>query len=154
MGIEEVQRALALARSDETADFGSAVPPEEVIATEDYLDIRFPASYREFVRTVGWCSFGGREFYGITPGGLAATSVPSVVFATRTERQHGLPAGLVIVEDSGGDEQFVLDERDLNAEGEAAVKVWTPASDPTGDLEVVASDFGSYLLQAATGASG
>jgi hypothetical protein len=150
MGVEEVKRALALARTKEGADIGSGVSDQAIAAAEDYLGIRFPTSYREFVSAVGWCSIGGRDFYGITRDGVAATSIPSVVFATRSEREDGgLPAGLLFVEDSGADEKFVLDTRELNAEGDAPVKAWTPASDP-GSLEIVAPDFGSYLLKAAT----
>ncbi|MBO0836355.1 MAG: SMI1/KNR4 family protein, partial [Actinobacteria bacterium] len=86
-----------MAQGDETADFGSGVQGEEIVAVEHYLGVKFPASYREFLKRVGWCSFGGREFYGITPGGVTATSVPSVVFATRSERQHGLPESFLVI---------------------------------------------------------
>jgi hypothetical protein len=150
VGIDELQKALAQARSDDTADFGSPVPAEDIAAIEEYLGVKLPNSYREFVASVGWCSFGGREFYGITRKRLDATSVPSVVFATKAAREHGLPMGMLLIEDSGSEEQFVLDARELGVDSEAAVKVWTQAKTPTAPLEVVAPDFGSYLLQAAT----
>lgn len=146
MGVEELTRALSIAQSDETADFGDGASPDEIEAAEEYLGIKFPASYREFLRLVGWCSFGGREFYGITPGGVGATSVPSVTFATQAERVRGLPRTYILIEDSGGDEQFVLgsgapDDRD------SPVEVWRPGTKDKG--LTVAPDFGSYLLQAA-----
>ena len=149
MGVDELNRALELARTHERADLGSGVSDQAIAVAEDYLGLRFPTSYREFVSAVGWCSIGGRDFYGITREGVAATSIPSVVFATRSEREDGgLPAGLLFVEDSGADEKFVLDIRELNAEGDAPVKAWTPASDAVS-LEILAPDFGSYLLKAA-----
>jgi len=131
MGVDELNRALELARKDERADLGRGVPDHAIAAAEDYLGLRFPPTYREFVSAVGWCSIGGRDFYGVTRDGVAATSIPSVVFATRSEREDGgLPPGLIFVEDSGGEEKFVLDTRELNAEGDAPVKAWTPASHP------------------------
>ncbi len=154
MGIEELKRALELARVAEGVDLGSGASDRAISAAEDYLGLRFPTSYREFVSEVGWGSIGGRYFYGITPDGVAATSIPSAIFATRSEREDGgLPPWLLIVEDSGSDEQFVLDTRDLNAEGDAPVKAWTPASDASS-LETLAPDFGAYLLDAAKRHSG
>ena len=83
---------------------------------------------------------------------MAATAIPSVTFATRSERQLGLPTRLLLIEDSGGEQQFVLDLGELSPDGDAAVKAWTPGSDPS-ELEVVARNFGSFLLQAATEAT-
>jgi len=137
-----------LAQSAEYPDFGPPASEDMIQAAEQYLGLRFPPSYREFLALAGCGSFSGREFYGITPGGIEATAIPSVTFATMDERRHGLPAHFVLFEDPGTDEQYVLDTQDLSREGEAPVKVWRPASD-RGSLAVVASDFGTYLLRAA-----
>lgn len=65
---------------------------------------------------------------------MTATSVPSVVFATRSERRHGLPESFLVIEDRG-EGQCVLDTGRINAEGEVEVNVWTAALGPQGDLE-------------------
>jgi hypothetical protein len=152
MGVEELRRGLAMAQSVESADFGSPASPEMIRTAEDYLGVKFPPTYREFVASVGFSSFSGREFYGITRSGVAAKAIPSVIFATMDERRHGLPPQFLLIEDSGGEEEYVLDTQDLGASGDAPVKAWTPGSDPA-NLEVVAGDFGSYLLKAAESAA-
>jgi cell wall assembly regulator SMI1 len=152
MGIEELRRGLEMAQLDDNADFGTPASPELISSAEEYLGVTFPPTYREFVASVGWGSFAGREFYGITPSGVIAKAIPSVIFATKDERQHGLPSRFLLIEDPGGEEEYVIDTQDLGRNGDAPVKVWTPASDPA-NLEVVADDFGSYLLRAAEAAS-
>jgi hypothetical protein len=146
---DKVIKALSIASADRTAHFGSSAPDHLIAEVEAGLEVTFPSCYRQFIRTVGWCSFGGREFYGITPDGMAARSIPSVAFATLAERRIGrLVQGFIVIEDSGAEETFVLDLRGAEATGEAAVRAWTPGADPT-NLEILAPDFGTYLLDAA-----
>jgi len=143
-----MRRGLELAQRAEYADFGPPATPELIDEAEDYLGLKFPPSYREFLAEAGCGSFAGREIFGIVPGGIAATAIPSVTFATSDQRRHGLPHQFIVVEDPGTEEAYVLDTSDLGPDSEAPVKVWTPGSDP-GDLEVLAPDFGTYLLTAA-----
>jgi hypothetical protein len=150
MGLADLDQALDLLRSDDVADFGQPVADATIAAAENALGIRFPPSYREFVKRVGFCAIGPRELYGITRSGLDATSVPSVIFATRSEREAGgLPPELLLIEESGGGEMYVLDTRAANSDGEAPVKMWTPAFHDARDLETLAPDFGAYVLDMA-----
>jgi hypothetical protein len=154
MGVTEMKRALEILSASDLADIGQPVAGELVADVEDHLRIHFPPSYREFVKKVGYCAIGSREIYGITKSGLSAASVPSVVFATRSERETGgLPAGLLLIEDSGGDEMFVIDTRVTKEDGEAPVKVWMPAFHDALELPEVGRDFGTYLLAAVERAS-
>src|SRR5438270_7923196 len=139
MGAEEMRRGLELAQSAEYADFGPPASPEMIADAERYLGITFPPSYREFLAVVGCGSFAGRELYGITPTGIAATGIPSVTFATADERRHGLPPQFVLVEDPGTDVEYVIDTGEVGGDGEGPVKAWTRGSDPA-NLEVVAPD--------------
>ena len=75
-------------------------------------------------------------------------SVPSVAFATADQRRYGLPHPFIVIEAPGTEEEYVLDTGDLGPDGEARVKVWIPGRDPAS-LEVIADDFGTYLLTAA-----
>src|SRR5207248_5241372 len=146
MGVQEMRRGLELAQSAEYADFGPPASPDMIADAEKYLGIRFPPSYREFLAAAGCGSFAGRELYGITPDGTAATAIPSVTFATADEWRHGLPSQFVVIEDPGTDEEYVIDTSEVGRDGEGPVKVWTQGKDPA-DLEVLAPDFGSFLLQ-------
>jgi len=152
VGVDEMKRGLQLAQRAEYADFGPAASPKLISEAEEYLAVKFPPSYREFLSAAGCGSFAGREIFGIVPDGVAATAIPSVTFATNDQRRHGLPRQFIVVEDPGTEEEYVLDTGDLGPDGEAPVKVWTPGSDPS-DLEVLAHDFGTYLLAAAEKAS-
>jgi len=141
-------RGLDLAKSAADADFGPPASAAMIEEAETYLKLRFPRSYREFLAAAGCGSFAGREIYGIVPDGLAATAIPSVTFATSRKRSRGLPQRFVLIEDPGTEEECVLDTQDLTPDGEGRVKVWIPGSDPN-HLEVIATDFGTYLLKAA-----
>jgi len=153
MGLEELERALAVGTEHDVIELGGSVPEKSVSEIELHLGVRFPPSYREFVRRVGFCSILSREFYGITKSGLFASAIPSVVFATKSEREAGgLPQELLVIEESGGDETFVIDTRATRADGEAPVRVWTPAFRDSPDLTAVAADFGEYLLDAVEAA--
>lgn len=55
----------------------------DIKALEDGLGVKFPPSYKEFLRKFGALSFAGDTYYGITEKILAATSVPSVLFAKK-----------------------------------------------------------------------
>ena len=148
MGVQEMRRGLELAQSAEYADFGPPAGPEMIAEAEKYLGIEFPPSYREFLAAAGCGSFAGRELYGITPSGIAAMGIPSVTFATADARRYGLPPQFVLIEDPGTEEEYVIDTGELGSDREGPIKVWTQGSNPA-NLEVVAPDFGTYLLQAA-----
>src|SRR5690348_1368623 len=145
MGVEEMRRGLELAQSAEYADFGPPASAEMIADAEQYLGIRFPPSYREFLAAAGCGSFAGRELYGVTPDGTGASAIPSVTFATADARRHGLPSRFVVIEDPGMEEEYVIDTGEVRGDGEGPLKVWTLGSDPA-NLEVVAPDFGTYLL--------
>jgi hypothetical protein len=149
MGITEVVRALDIALKSDRANWFAPVSEDMIAAAEDYLAVRFPPSYREFVSRVGFLGIGPREFYGVTKSGLSAAAIPSIIFATQSARKTGgLPKGLLLIENSGGEEVFVIDARSTTAGEEAPVRVWMPAFHDSLELPEIATDFGSYLLAA------
>lgn len=74
-----------------------------------------------------------------------------MIFATDKARQRGLPRGYVVIEESGSDEDYVLDCNHSDVGDDAPVRVWRPGM--SGALETLAEGFGAYLLQAATRAT-
>ncbi len=150
MSIEDfVATAQIIADHDEASRFRGEQPDELVERAEAALGIKLPPSYRAFVRQLGAGHIAGEEFYGVTSDDFVDSSVPNGIWLTLTERQDsGLPDPFVIVyEDDEGDYYALDSSRDAGG-GEYPVVRWTPGgSEPGDDLEIVASDFGSFFRE-------
>lgn len=79
----------------EEDDFFGEVSEECITKAEETLSVRFPQSYREFIKKYGSGGIGGSELEGVQ-GHLGA----SVVNATERWRKLGLSMKLIVVEDS------------------------------------------------------
>ena len=148
MSLEDYREAVSLisAHSD-SADFGGQRPAELVERAEAALGVRFPPSYRAFVRELGAGDVAGEEFYGITSDEFVDSSIPNGIWLTLREREDsGLPEHLVIVYEDGEGDYYAVDTSKEGSEGENPVVLWIPgASQPDDDLEQVADDFGTFF---------
>ncbi|MCF5222740.1 hypothetical protein ALP36_03567 [Pseudomonas syringae pv. coriandricola] len=73
-----------------------------ILDFEKEMGIAFPASYKLFLKKFGALSFAGDTYYGATKSGLAATSIPSVFFATMKARSQGdADSKMVVIYSSG-----------------------------------------------------
>ena len=156
MGEAELERGIsAVGVSDRCFFIG---PREEalVAAAEIALELRFPPTYRRFVRELGAGSVGSHEFYGVTDGDFAHGVVPNGIWLTLDERKNlSLPRHLLIVGDTGMGEYYAVDTSRRGSDNESPVVVWAPERASDGDeLEVVAEDFGSFFLSAIEGEFG
>lgn len=84
----------------EEKDFFGEVTEKEISKAEEMLGLKFPQSYREFVKNYGSGGICGVEILGVQ-GELGA----SVVKATERWRKFGLRNDLIVIEDSG---EFVM----------------------------------------------
>ncbi|NML35538.1 SMI1/KNR4 family protein [Paraburkholderia antibiotica] len=85
-------------------------------AVETLLGLTLPSSYRKFVADFGAVDFYGFEVYGIPSEDPAQeTSVPSCAWLTRSEREHGLPSGFLVIGSSGDGLTYVLSAIEPNA---------------------------------------
>ena len=64
--------------SGEEIECSSPITEKTICEFERGLDLKFPESYRQFLKTFGFLSFDGEEFYGVTPSGINAKNLPSV----------------------------------------------------------------------------
>lgn len=129
------------------AAFVGGVPFEEVWVAENYLEVRFPDSYREFLQRYGAGSFGGKEVYGL---GVPATGLPNVVWATEALRASDdfFPADLVVIQDTGEGDILCLATSRMNDQNECPVVQWIPEmSFEEQAFEVVNSTFAHFLLR-------
>jgi antitoxin YobK len=150
VSLEDYREAASLISShSDSARFGRERAAELVERAEAVLGVRFPPSYRTFVRELGAGDVAGEEFYGITSDEFVDSSVPNGIWLTLREREDsGLPEHLVIVyEDDEGD-YYTLDTSKEGSESENPVVLWIPgASQPDDDLEQVADDFGTFFRE-------
>jgi hypothetical protein len=148
MGMTELSTALRLIADHPALVHLVGPRPEELVAwAEQALNVRFPPTYRTFLRQLGADAFGSVKVYGVCDDDWEDSGIPDMVWLTLTNRRAGwLPERFIHIADDGMGGMIVLDLGDPGPEGEPRVKVWETRFDPGDDLEVLASDFGTYLL--------
>lgn len=128
---------------ENAANFADGCSPEKLEAAEAQLGARLPPSYRRLVEEFGTWDIAGLEFLGIyrTPamGGELLGSVRETIDARAS---LGLPDSMIVVmlDDLG---LIVLDNSDLDEDGEAPILSWTP----DGQSERLGDNFGAYALE-------
>jgi len=123
---------------------------ELVAAAEAALGLRFPETYRRFVRERGAGSVRGVEFFGVTTTNFLSGNVPNGPWLTLDRRRAWkLSPSLVIIQHRNDGPDVALDATQADSvDGEWPVVLWRPGVTQPGDkLERVASDFGSFFLQ-------
>ncbi|WP_052666456.1 SMI1/KNR4 family protein [Nitriliruptor alkaliphilus] len=144
------ESASALLREDENRC--DVVGPRDeplIVAAEEALGLRLPPSYRAFVARFGAGDVAGEEIFGVIHGDFSASGVPDGIWMTlEGRRDWNLPSTMVVVSFDGGTDYLVLDTARGGEDGEAPVLVWRPGSSAPGDdLEQLAPDFGTWLLE-------
>ena len=142
----ELERAFALiAAHPEQASFEGPRPKILVRAAEKALGLALPPTYRRFVGELGAGNLGCAEIYGVIDADFERSSVPDAIWATLRAREHDcLPADLVIVGDEDG-ELACLQVR-AGAEEGPVLRLYAGEDEERRGSEVVAPDFGTYLL--------
>ncbi len=146
MSMNDLERAFALIHEHpEHASFEGPRPKILVRAAEKALGLRLPPTYRRFVAELGAGNLGSAEIYGVIDADFERSSVPDAIWATLRARENDcLPADLVILDDEDG-ELTCLQVRSGDEEG-PVVRLNAGEDEDRRGSEVVAPDFGSYLL--------
>jgi antitoxin YobK len=134
-------------RHDDLADFMGERPEELVAHAEDALGVKFPPTYRAFVKELGAGDIAGEEFYGVIDDNFESSGVPNGIWLTLHERtDSGLPPELVVVYTDVEGNYYALDTGRDGDSGEHPLVLWGPGVSQAGDeLETVAGDFGEFL---------
>ncbi len=104
MSYTNFEKAIELIEVHKTLINGSiSNPKEELIElAEKTLNVKFPFSYREFLKKFGYLAFGGSEIYGLIDSNFIDSSSPDVVWMVLTDRKKfGLPPQYIILWDLG-----------------------------------------------------
>ena len=127
--------------------FAGPKSSELVEKAEVALGLRFPRSYRDFVTKLGCGSIGGYEVYGITTDNFERASVPNGIWLTLEERESsGLPDHLIIVYGLGDGTYYALDTSQTDENGECPIVAWPVGGTSDTTLEIIADDFGAFIL--------
>ncbi len=148
MSLDDYPAAARLvSEHSDLADFVGERPEELVERAEAALSLRFPPSYRSFLRELGAGDIAGEEFYGLVTDDFENSSVPDGIWLTLDEREaSNLPEALVVVYSDGMGNYYCLDTAHQGADGEHPVVMWMPgASEPDDELEVMSEDFGRFF---------
>ncbi|HDS1130711.1 TPA: SMI1/KNR4 family protein [Stenotrophomonas maltophilia] len=113
---------------------------------EKALGVKFPASYKAFLKKYGALSFGGDTYYGITKGGVEATSVPNVAFATRSARVDGdADDSMIVVKSSGYGPIYSIDTSIIGESGEPVIVETELSFKRTKEKNVIYQSFGDFI---------
>lgn len=143
MSMTDYEKAKTIITTHKSKSRFAGLRSEELIRkAEDVLNIRFPPIYRQFLLDYGAGNFGSAEFFGVIDEDFENSSVPDGVWYTLIERKEAsLPDDLIVVGETGTGELYCLDL----AKNEGPVVIIDPGSN-TSSREIIASDFGSFLL--------
>jgi cell wall assembly regulator SMI1 len=141
--VELAKKALDLiSMAPDLGDFCGPASEADIELAERMLGRRFPDDYRMFLATLGAGNFGSQEFYGIIPGKVPGSSVPSVVWLTLDERKTAdAPVDLLPVWNDGGGYQACVKIAPGSAEDGTVILV-DPAYRP---MARKAASFGEFL---------
>lgn len=108
--------------SGEDPAYAGGASDELICQFESALNVDFPESYKLFLKKYGALSFAGDTYYGVTKSGVGATSVPNVVFATKSARDDGgADESMIVVKASGYGPIYSIDTSIIGISGEPVV---------------------------------
>lgn len=145
MGMEELNNAYELIKKNEGGFFKGQIEESLIVKAENFLGIKFPKTYRFFLKQSGCGSFRSKEFYGISTNNFENSSVPNGIWLTNDERKKtNLDKDLILIGQSI-EGYYALDISKMDKNGECPVVDWHAGAN-RNNLEVIAEDFGSYFL--------
>jgi antitoxin YobK len=119
---------------------------EQILLVEKELQTLFPPSYKAFLKKFGCLSFEAEEFYGMTPDGINANSIPSVFFATKSARSRGDASDkMILIKTTGYGPNFCIDMNEANDQGEAPVYEVPLSFKRDGQKNKVADNFADFF---------
>lgn len=150
MSIQDYNSALSLIQQNQSLnDFVGECSETIIKMAEEKLNIIFPQIYRSFLQNFGAGSFGTEEIYGIINQDFENSGIPDAIWFTLKQRKEvNLPKNLVIIYHSGGEEMFCLDVNKIGKYKEPVVVSYVIGVEAKFQkYEVIANDFGEFLLQ-------
>ena len=129
--------------SDFGGDFEGKKDITLIEKAESALNLKFPPSYRVFLKTLGCGDIEGLEFYGLIDDNFESSSVPNAIWLTLHERKTSdLPDHLVLIYGLDDGTFYAIDTKTTGLDGENPIVRYGA----DGVTEKIADSFGSFLL--------
>lgn len=151
MSVEDLEKAFKLTSENfnQNECYCSTPKSEELIReAEKILNVKFPRTYKNFIRKIGWGGPKGLLIPGIRVDDPAELSSTGLVWGVLKDRKDsGYPDHIIGLYDLGEGTTYCLDLSQMNKEGECPVVVWPlEGYEATPVLEILAEDFGKFYL--------
>jgi len=143
MTFEELRKQLRTASEQQ---FWLGAAESEIAAAERDLDVKLPASYRQFLREFGWGGVSHLEIFGLGGDVPNYLNLVSVAHRERTEMRPPIPRYLVPIMNDGAGNHYCLDTRQFSG-NECPVAFW---NHELGDLQQpqrIAPTFTDWLAE-------
>ena len=148
MSVQNLKQAFKLI--EDNLDKGYIVGPIEeklIFKAEQILNIKFPPSYRYFLKNYSCSGFNGLEIGGIINENFENHGIRDAVGITIDGiNSKEIPSHFFYISDTGDGFYYYLDSSHVNEEGEYPVVIWAYGMDEN-KKEKVAEDFGEFLLE-------
>lgn len=144
--MDQIKRLLKPAKF-QPVRYGRGATHGEIQVAESELGVSFPASYRQFLSTLGWIESSYLSVYGL---GIDVELGSSVVFVTNSERHEMdlcIPPTLIPIVNDGSGNLYCLDVSQMQ-ESECPVVFWDHESFEGAEQmpERVGPDFYNWLI--------
>ena len=114
---------------------------EAIDKIESVLGIKFPRSYRDFLKRFGVLEISNEGAYSLDFSGDYNNIVCVNIDDHKTNHKLNFPETFVPIYDLGNGEKYCLDTAQMNEEGECPVVGWY-----YGRMEILYEDFGEFFL--------
>ena len=148
MGMQDLLKAFELINKKipDQKDFNGEKSENLLCMAEEALDIKFPPTYRYFLKNHGCGGIDGFEVYGLIDERFAPLySSDTVGITLDARKQYNLPKEFIIISDTGDGYWYALDSSYPNKDGEYPVVICG-----LGAREKVNEDFGEFFLENVT----
>ncbi|MFD2444179.1 SMI1/KNR4 family protein [Bacillus sp. CGMCC 1.16607] len=144
-----INKALEIIETNqEEAYFIGEINEQTIIDAEYKLKVKFPKSYREFLKKYGLGDIFGQEIYGL---GIDEAGIPNMIWITKELREiENLPNNLICFYFADDGEYFCLDcskvqsNNDNNAPVVSYISGLPIKEQP---FEIIAENFGDFLFE-------
>jgi hypothetical protein len=145
---QNFEKAMLLAQKCKFYTTAGGKTRGEILKSEDLLGIKFSKQCLEFYKRYGYLSFFGSEIFGIDPdddSGILEGN--SVAYALNDRKKYHLPLSWVPIYNYEDGNMAYLDFSNRNPDGEPRVIMCMHTREKYEMIEVIAEDFGDFLLQ-------
>ena len=144
MSMDDYLAALKLIEDSGEGDFEGNKSDSLIDLAEKALGLKFPPTYKRFLKDLGCGDVGGEEFYGVINDEFNNSSVPNGIWLTLNERNNiSLQKKLIVIYATGDGTYYAIDTSRIDNDGECPVV----SLSVNGEIiENIAPNFGKFFL--------